>query len=517
MTVTTISDAALARSLLLERRNRTHANYGDRAYILYLAALVTLTVMPPVIGGLVFAARELDAAGLPVSAGPTVAVLTPLAVLAARLRGPVSATLPEIDLLLPSPLDRAAIRRRSRTLWLVGSALLGCGAGVIGEIVATGGMPRPGAVLDVLAWAGTGVGLFGWYAAAQWAFATAARRGRRGIAATMAVGAGVVALVGLASEVTPVQHLVNPAGWGFEVAALGGFDELALLVATMTVAAQVGLAWLVARACARAATREFLREQAWTARTLSEGAVTLNTQLVAEAVVRERNRVRTLPLRQLPRWLPAGAARDVLGAIRRWPRSLAAVVMAGSAAALLALAPSTPALWGVGGILLTAAGRVAALGLRRHADNTGRATQLEPQNLASVSAHVMVPGLLVFLGTTIGLIVAAALTSAPPPVVAAILLASVIAVVIQVVPAYAVQLPIWLIGPVITPAGDLSGLLLIAWTMRAHLCVAAATAMILGPAAEGSVVGVSLWGGAWLVLVALWSARVFRREAALID
>lgn len=518
MTVTTISDAALARSLLLERRDRTRASYGDRAYIAYLAALVMLTVVPPAVGGLLFALRELDAAGLPASPGAAVAILTPLAVLAARLRGPVSATLPDIDLLLQSPLDRAAIHRRSRTLWLVGSALLGCGAGIVGEVVATGGLLRPGAMLSVVAWAGAAVGLYGWYAAAQWAFASAARRGSRGIAATMVLGTGIIAIAGLAGEAFGFPlHLANPAGWGFGAAALGVTGGLALLVATVTFAGQLVLAWVVARACALHATREYLREQAWRTRTLSEGAVSLNAQLVAEAVIRERNHVRGLHLHRLPRWLPPGAARDVVSAIRRWPRSLAVTLMAGSAAALLALAPGTPAVWAAGGILLTIAGRAATLGLRRHADNTGRATQLEPQNVASMVAHVMVPGLLVLLGAASGLVVAAVLTSLTAPVFAAILLVSVIAVAVQVVPAYAVQLPIWLMGPVITPAGDLSGLLLIAWTMRAHLSVAIATATILGPATTGSLVSVGLWGGTWLVVVALWSWRVFRREAALAD
>lgn len=491
------------QSLVSVRRDHATATHGDRAYIVYVVVLVVLTVAPST-----FAAVDyllgLWEKQIPTLEMGSLGLVTVAVVLLARMRGPVASSLADIDIVLQAPLDRAAIHGRSLVMWVVGAAVIGAVvASVLGALEHGFDLDR----LSVLPIAGaaTGLILYAWYLGAQYA-ASNARRSPWLVLVALTVVTAVAAWLGFPAA--------TPAAWGLLIATLPISAGIRLTLAAMLFVALIVAVLAASRCVARSVPREYLRKQEWTWEATKAGAVNVNPQLISEAVAPERNYGRQLTLANLPKWLHPAAARDLLGAARRWPRMLASLVTAAVGAYLFTTAVGGVIAWLLGAVLLTVAARLSSYGLRTHAANLGRANTLERHSVVSVFAHLAVPTAVSVCGIVVGLFSAWVLGSTPTLGWLCVLLVAAIALLAQGVPAYATQLPVYLIGPIITPVGDLSPLAMSGWLMRIYVLTAAAAWALYNAATLGSVLHVAAWAVFWSALAAALSWQSLRRERA---
>lgn len=485
------------------RREHATANHGDRAYVVYIVVLVVLTVAPSTFAAIGYLLGLLEGR-IPTLEMGSLGVATVALVLLARVRGPVASSLADIDIVLQAPLDRAAIHGRGLVLWTVASSVIGAVVASVFGALKHGLALEQIAVLP-LAGAATGLGLYAWYLGGQYA-ASYARRGRYLFVLALAVVAAGAAWLGFPAA--------NPAAWGLLVAVLPSSSAIMFTLAAALLTALLVAVLAANRAVARSVPREYLRKQEWSWEAAKAGAVTMNPQLVAEAVAPERNYGRRLTLTHLPTWLHPATARDLLGVARRWPRMLLSVIIAGGGAYLFTTDGGGVILWLLGAVLFTIAARSSAVGLRGHAANLGRSSTLERHSVGSLLAHLLVPAMVLACGSVIGLVLAWVLGSAPTLGWLYALLVAAISLLAQGVPAYSTQLPVYLVGPIITPVGDLSALAMSGWLMRIYLLTAAASWALHNAATFGSPFHVVAWGAFWSALAATWSWQSLRRERA---
>lgn len=491
------------QSLVSARRDHATASHGDRAYLVYVVVLVVLTVAPSTFAALDYL-LGLWEGQIPTLGVGSLALVTVAVVLLAHVRGPVASPLADIDIVLQAPLDRAAIHGRSLVMWTVGSAVIGA---VVASVL---GALEHGFVLErlsvlPLAGAATGLILYACYLGAQCAASSSRRSPYLLLVAVTVVTAGA-AWLGFPAA--------SPAAWGLLLATLPISAGITSTLAAVLFIALLAAVLAASRSVARSVPREYLRKQEWSWEAAKAGAVNVNPQLVSEAVAPERNYGRGLTLASLPKWLHPAAARDLLGAARRWPRMLASLVTAAGGAFLFTTAAGGVIPWLLGAVLLTVAARSSAYGLRAHAANLGRSSTLEQHSVVSVLAHLAVPGAVSVCGIVVGLLSAWVLGSAPTLGWLCVVLVAAIALLAQGVPAYATQLPVYLIGPIITPVGDLSPLAMSGWLMRIYVLTAAAAWALYNAAALGSVLHVAAWALFWSALAAAWSLQSLRRERA---
>lgn len=491
------------QSLMSVRRDHATASHGDRAYIVYVVVLVVLTVAPST-----FAAVDyllgLWEGQIPTLGMGSLGLMALAAVLLARVRGPVASPLPDIDIVLQTPLDRAAIHGRSLAMWTAASTIIGAVvASVLGAL--EHGLALERLSMLPLAGAATGLILYAWHLGAQYA-ASSARRSPYLLLLALTVATAGAAWLGFPAA--------TPAAWGLLVAAL---PISPVIASTLTAAILVMLLVVVVaanRLVSRSVPRQYLRKQEWSWEAAKAGAVNMNPQLVSEAVAPERNYGRKLTLAKLPTWLHPATARDILGVARRWPRMLASLVTAAGGAYLFTTGGGGVISWLLGAVLLTVAARLSAYGLRAHAANLGRSSTLEQHSVVSVLAHLAVPAVVSASGITVAFLAAWLLGSTPTLGWFCVLLMAAIALLAQGVPAYATQLPVYLIGPIITPVGDLSPLAMSGWLMRIYVLTAAAAWALYNAATLGSVLHVAAWAVFWSALAAAWSWQSLRRERA---
>ncbi|NAZ84246.1 hypothetical protein GTR02_20795 [Kineococcus sp. R8] len=199
-------------------------------------------------------------------------------------------------------------------------------------------------------------------------------------------------------------------------------------------------------------------------------------------------------------------ARDLLG-LRRAPARTAVACAAGLGAALLLV---TAAPGSAAGVLAAVGLHVAtagwAAGLAAHVENA-EGSGLVPDGAARVFArHLLVPGLLTAAVTLAPTTAAVLLGAASPAAATTAASLALLAVAARAWQTSAPLLPASLLTPVLTPAGDLSGLLVAAWFARGWLLVAGVAALA-GPASSAGAAVPPAIAVAAAVAVALRTAR----------
>ncbi|HLU39003.1 MAG TPA: hypothetical protein VK081_06435, partial [Planctomycetota bacterium] len=200
--------------------------------------------------------------------------------------------------------------------------------------------------------------------------------------------------------------------------------------------------------------------------------------------------------------LRAVFARDLVGGIRRWPDLATAALLIALGSGILAAAPHTN--WSLAAVALVTVGASrAAGGLRIHAENLGRPNHLDPPLERAAWAHVALPAAVAAIGLLAGLTASAGMWNA----LAAILVVAA-ALVLLIPAAYRFRPPDALMGPINTPAGDMSAVVVVAWWIRTHLFLLATwwLAQLLAPPARPLLVLAALLAGI------LWAHRSFLHE-----
>lgn len=544
-----------ARAVL--RRRTTVSAQRDVPYRLYLGVMLSLTVAAPLLRVLVLGAAEamrqpaVPGDGDVVAAGLT--LLTALAVLAGAHGGPARAGLAELDLLFPAAISRARLFAVPLGRGLLAGAVVGVLAGGVLAVARaiTGTLnPELGAAL-VLAGASLGVLIVGAMLLGQLG---------RGVRASVAV-----ALVGLAAVQLWAGGLFDPWScvarlvgtdpvWGAE--PLGGRDY-ALLVGGATsplafvavpVISALALGLLAPTIAARL-RRDVLREQAarWDTVIVLAGSGDPHAALAKlGSPVRLGRRLR-LRTRRSSLWVSV-ARRDVLGVVRSPGRSLAALLGVLGAGVLWAAAlglndasssgatvsPGRAALLGGAALLLGVFAIIPwCRGIATTAFGSG-APPLFPVSASGMLArHAVVPSLLttgalacgmsVWSAMTVGSASQASLGAEPWSIVSAILSVGGVAavtVLLRILADLKGSIPIRLLAPVPTAAGDMAGVSVALWMFDGPVVAGLAGAALgliwrlsVGPGGGVSGQTIAVVGSALLVgSLLLWVRARLRPE-----
>lgn len=542
----------------IRRARGEQLSAGDVSYRVYLAVMLGITVVAPFVRTLVLGL----APGLPGTATAhtsTLAValtlLTAGAVLLGGHLGPARAGLPQLDLLFTSPIPRTRLLAGSLLRWGTGGVLLGAFAGgIVAVALLLSGPLGWGMGLAVVA---GGACLGAILVGAQ----LLGQRGpahRAGLAGGLLLLAGAQALLGGGGADAAARV---PAGTPDDAAPLGAGGAVAqrgvapladpwsaaarvLAAAARAVHAdalpQDAAAWpgsgvpgdlillgAVALALGAAALplasrlpRELLRAQAATWDSASTLALSGDPSAAVARFgipVRWGRRLRLAPrarAARAPHPLALVVRRDLLGLLRAPGRSLAALCGVAAAGALWAAAVCVPR--GIGGAaLLGALALVCALwslgpwcrGIAAVAGGAGAPPLLPFSPAGLILRHAVVALGLALLVTLIAGVafVLVGTASAAPEVLAVIGTAPVFAlatVLLRVAGALKGTIPLRLLAPVPTAAGDLAAVNVFLWSIDGPV-VAALVGAALGAmwaAASGAGLLLALLGS--LVLLA---------------
>lgn len=464
-----------ARTTVGERRR---PSAREVRYRIYACVMLAITVGAPVArAATLWAAGRLPAEATAIPPETVLAIVAALAVLAGLCVaggahiGPARASLPDLDLLFATPGSRA--RRLARAVVRTGAwcALLGaaCG-GVLGAALTASSGFAPWHSLPVLGGAATGLLL-----------ALAALVGQHGRTVRAAVSGGLLAGGATAGVLAA----------GGVAAALGAAPSLglAVLAAVLLLGAAGALG---APALMRSLGIETLRSQALLHRAVAAAALTADSRTALArlgAPVRfgrslswRPHRSRSGPLRGL-RLI---AVRDLVGLMRTPLRTILAVCAAGLGGALAAMAilgsaaPLPVPVLGAAATLMTSAGASGLMrGYRAAADGAGGALLLPYPVPSLLVAHLAVPATLV-LGAAAAAAWAAAGAMGLSPLLTTGIAIGVGACGVAVAAATALQgpLPMRMLAPVQTPAGDASGLVVLGWMLSGPIAAALSGALI---------------------------------------
>lgn len=481
------------------RRRGARFDVGDASYRVYIAIMLVIIVVAPIVrAGLLWLRAELPATsgvaaggeGSPSAVAPVLTVATALLCLAGSRIGPARAGLPQLDLLHVTPVSRARLLGPSVARWLGVGALVGLLAAAVAvaaralrgefEVGLAVALPLALASIGLLAAAAPLVGQLGPRARALAALLLGALAAAQWWTARALDGAG----------------LADP--WSIAARLLSDASTQPLLAVVPVAAAVAMIAWTPA--IAARLRWEALREQAlrWdTVQTLvvagdpSAGLARLG------APVRWGRRIRFRPGRGLT---GAIAARDLLGVVRAPGRSLLALGGASAAGALWAAAlgafdpssiPEASAegrflLPYVGSALLGAASLLLAYlsssawcrGMAAAAQGSGSPPLLPVSPASLIARHLVVPAVLTavalgagaLLGAAAGGLIGPHVRSAPLALLSAVLVAGVV-VAMRAAAALKGTIPLRLLAPVPTPAGDMAGVNVLMWTLDGPIAV----------------------------------------------
>ncbi|WP_024357539.1 hypothetical protein [Leucobacter chironomi] len=532
------------------RRRGDGVDAGELAFRVYAAIMLVIIVVAPAVRvALLWLQLELPPASVSADAegersaallASALTAVTALLVLAGAQLGPARAGLPQLDLLLTTPIPRWRLLGGplSRRLALGASA----GAVVAGVVVVARAMRAefdPGLAV-ALPLAGASLGLL---AAAAPLVGQLGRRTRAGAAALLAVLAGA-RLLGAAEWIAPL----DPWSCAARLLIDGGASPLlAFAPAGWAIAAAVCAPLLVSRL-----RWEELRGQAlrWdTVQTLVVGGDPSAGLARLGSPVRWGRRLRFAPRAGLTASI---VARDLLGIVRAPGRSLLGLggVLAagsmwgaalGSGGAVDGLAAGSPggasllplgsaALWGAAAVLLAYLSSSAwCRGLAAAAQGSGSPSLLPASPLALVARHLLAPVGFAVLAMVAGVVggeaagsllgvdisAGAAVGSDGSGLVRAVLSAALVgctAVAMRAAAALKGAIPMRLLAPVPTPVGDASGINVLLWMLDGPIAsgfVGAGLALLWASAQAGWIAPFAavLASGAVLGVVLLW-ARV---------
>lgn len=520
----------------IRRARGEQLSAGDVSYRVYLAVMLGITVVAPFVRTLVLGL----APGLPGTATThtsTLAValtlLTAGAVLLGGHLGPARAGLPQLDLLFTSPIPRTRLLAGSLLRWGTGGVLLGALAGgIVAVALLLSGPLGWGMGLAVVA---GGACLGAILVGAQ----LLGQRGpahRAGLAGGLLLLAGAQALLGgggadaqrgvaplpdpwsaAARVLAAAARAVHADALPQDAAAWSGSGVPGDLILLGAVALALGAAALP---LASRLPRELLRAQAATWDSASTLALSGDPSAAVARFgvpVRWGRRLRLTPrarAARAPHPLALVVRRDLLGLLRAPGRSLAALCGVAAAGALWAAAVCVPR--GIGGAaLLGALALVCALwslgpwcrGIAAAAGGAGAPPLLPFSPAGLILRHAVVALGLALLVTLIAGVafVLVGTASAAPDVLAVLGTAPVFAlatVLLRVAGALKGTIPLRLLAPVPTAAGDLAAVNVFLWSIDGPV-VAALVGAALGAmwaAASGAGLLLALLGS--LVLLA---------------
>lgn len=489
------------RAVRAVRRGRgEHLSAGDTSYRIYLGVMLSVTVVAPIVRVLLLSVGPvvlvLGSAQLPgIAAGLTVA--TAGAVLLGGYGGPVRAGLPQLDLLFTSAIPRSLLLARPVLGWLGAAALLGA---VAGALLAIGGALAapiaPGASVTLLA-AGACLGVL--WGGAQLVGQIGPRVRAIVVGALCALALAQLLWGPLGDPWSGVARIVvglGSAGPGVPGGAVG-FAVIAL---------SSGVVLLGALSAAARLDRERLRAQAATWGSARALALTGDPSAALAKLGRPVTMGRRLRLRGGRGGVASFVRRDLLGIVRAPGRSLAAGAGALLAGVLWAAAVTEP-----GGVLSAAVLGGAALliatislapwcrGIVTAAAGSGSPPLpplLPSSPRALLARHAVAPLILAVLALGVGgaafgwvwsgwawggwawagpggegSAALRALATAPVAAVAAVLL--------RIAAALKGTIPLRLLAPVPTAAGDLAAINVFVWSIDGPV-VAAVSGAALG-------------------------------------
>lgn len=486
------------RAVRAVRRGRgEHLSAGDTSYRIYLGVMLSVTVVAPIVRVLLLSVGPvvlvLGSAQLPgIAAGLTVA--TAGAVLLGGYGGPVRAGLPQLDLLFTSAIPRSLLLARPVLGWLVAAALLGAAAGALLAIGGALAAPiAPGASVTLVA-AGACLGVL--WGGAQLVGQIGPRVRAIVVGALCALALAQLLWGPLGDPWSGVARIVvglGSAGPGVPGGAVG-FAVIAL---------SAGVVLLGALPAAARLDRERLREQAATWGSARALALTGDPSAALARLGRPVTMGRRLRLRGGRGGVAAFVRRDLLGIVRAPGRSLAAGAGALLAGVLWAAAVTEPG--GVPGaaVLGGAALLIATIslapwcrGIVTAAAGSGSPPLLPSSPRALLARHAVAPLILAVLALGVGGAVFGwvwggwvwggwawagpggegnaglrALATAPVAAVAAVLL--------RIAAALKGTIPLRLLAPVPTAAGDLAAINVFVWSIDGPV-VAAVSGAALG-------------------------------------
>ncbi|MBN9612404.1 MAG: hypothetical protein J0H64_02875, partial [Actinobacteria bacterium] len=380
------------------------------------------------------------------------------AALAGAHTGPAHARLPEVDLVLSGALPRRLVLRRPMLRVAIAAVilLLSIVGTLLGGEAARGGFELPSGLAPLVGAAGAGL-----LAAAAMLLGQLGRAPRWAVASA---GAALAALFGTRA------FGWLPLGW-----AAGSEANWGLLALGVAAAA-------LAYATSSRVPRDVLREQSLRWSVVSALALTGDLHMATERlgapvrIGRSWHRAAQHWTSRTPGPTELILRRDVLGVARTPGRSLGA--LAGGLAAGMVLASG--ALRADEPLPAAVAGAVAVLlvyasigpwcrGLRAAAGTLGGAPLVPQTPSGLVLRHALVPGALAVLVVSIGCAATSALLGADAePVLRAAAcggIAGLLALGLRLVGALKVTLPSRLLAPIPTPAGDMSGVNVLLWSL----------------------------------------------------
>lgn len=474
------------------RQARSRIPRSEKALTVYTVVLVALIYGTPAL----IASRDGWGAG---AGSPVSLVIAGLALsiaffAAGRSRGPLMFTVADVDLLLASPAPRTASARWRPALLTLVFASVGALVGAI--VLAPVQPPDPGAGAAIVEGALGGIGL-GVGVLIAWTLGEAGRRYALLCVPGLALAAWAVADPSRAAW----AMAGTPPLWGAALASSGHAPFAALVVVALA-----GIAIVAQRILLVRAPGERLRRQADRWDRARSAATTLDLRTAAGALGDRTPRFfRTMRLSRMlggSGMLRAVFARDLVGGIRRWPELATGAALVALGSGILAAAPDTN--WSLAAVALVTVGTGrAAGGLRAHAENLGRANHLDPPIERAAWAHTALPSAVGAVGLLAGLVVG---TDGWAALCAVLVVVN--ALVLLIPAAYRFRPPEALMGPINTPAGDLSSAVVVAWWIRTHLFLVGTwwLALLLPPPARVVLLA------AVLLLAVLWAHRSFVRE-----
>ena len=543
MIITAREGRSRVASAMRLRQSRSRIPRSEKALTIYTVVLVALIYGTPAL----IASRDGWGAGADSPASLAIAglALSVAFFVAGRSRGPSAFSVADIDLLLAGPAPRTSFARWRPVVFTIVFASVGALIGAI--VLAPVQPPDPGAGAAIVGGALGGAGL-GVGALLAWILGESDRR--YGLLALPATALTAWALAD--PSLAPWAMAALPPLWSAALVDAGLLVPAALVLVVLTSAAFTAQRILLAR------TRgEYLRRQADRWDRARSAATTLDLRTAAGVLGDRAPRYfRRMPLSRLlhgsggapraprdevnpapragvresatirgrgPEGRPtddrcregapvvAGAgstllrtvfARDLIGGIRRWPDLAVASAFTALGSGILAAAPDTN--WSLSAVALVTVGTSrAAGGLRTHAENLGRPNHLDPPTERAAWAHLALPAVVAAIGLLVGLIASAGMWNA-----LAAILVDATALALLIPAAYRFRPPSALMGPINTPAGDMSAVVVVAWWIRTHLFLVATwwLAQLLLPPAR------LLLLLAALLVALLWARRSFLHE-----
>ncbi|MBX9719220.1 MAG: hypothetical protein K2X36_10330 [Microbacteriaceae bacterium] len=452
---------ALRNARAVQRR-RAGAPTGETTrYTGYLTIMVTLIIVVPLGRAAAIALGEPAALTLMLSPAAGVVVAAALGMMLAALillgqvRGPALLSPFATVAIAGNGLPRSVTLRRPLVIAaLILAGLLGGAAAFVGAIMYGSSVTTIGA-------AGTFVGgvlLYAAVAAGGWLVGQVASRPIAQLAAA------AVALATVATVLIPPFFVVAPWGWaaalyppiaGIEWLPLGGLALLACLAVALS-----------PRLLDRLKGPDLLSQaRRWQA-VGTFGAVGDLAGAFAQ--------FRPLPTRGRGRWAVRGRGlattflyRDLVGALRTPGRCVVAVAAVIGAGLLNALAFTAPSGAMAAGIAVAAVLGYLGLGvwsdgLRHAAESAGSPTLYGVGHVRLVVLHALFPTAAAILFAAVGA-TAGFLLGASWSAVLLALLAAAFTVAVRILDATKGQMPLSLLAPIPSPAGDLSGVLIAYW------------------------------------------------------